>query len=68
MHDLQTIVALNAVAGARSNAVAPEHDPLEVIDVARYVGMLRNNEGAPLTVHEAQQIADYLVAAYGIQE
>lgn len=71
MHGLEDIKRLNANIHDGTARSIPAADELELIDVARYVGILRNegrSDPVALTTFEADTIADYLVAAYGIQE
>lgn len=74
MHGLETIRKINDIAvaamaesGVAVKAITTPAEQAELEDIAKFVTMLRNKT-AFITYVEQNHIADYLVAAYGIQE
>lgn len=68
MHGLETIVKLNATYQQAQTTTPCEADELK--DIAQLVAKCRGgmHTWLTLTAREGERIADYLVAAYGIQE
>jgi hypothetical protein len=66
MHGLSDIRRLNSNAPSQRVAAANVDD--DFADIAYLVGLCRTGTKFVLTTDELSRIADYLVAAYGIEE